>query len=110
MKVSEWHDLCEREHAKGGEVIAVALTSRGMKEMAEDLMRDPAAVSYFYDKDRNLVEAAPGDRISAGGRLGQLFNMAEGGREVDFTPLADADTVTVRDADGQTRVVSLASA
>lgn len=109
MKMSDWTGLCEREKERGGEVIGVALTAKSMRELATDILSDASTPTRVYDKDGVLVEGVPGDRVTAGGRVGQLFNVAEGRKEVEFTPLADADTVTVRDADRQTRTVALAA-
>lgn len=91
MKVSEWHALCERERDRGGEVIALALTNAGAQEMAADV---------FLSRGIGTFPAC---------RIGAVSNLAAGGAEVEFATGADADTVTVRDADGQTRVIALAA-
>lgn len=106
MKASDWTELCEREQASGGEVIAVTLTRQAMQDLAGDILASGGLVTL--DKDGNRIEGMPSG--ACGGRIGSLFNVAAGNREVDFTPLADADTATVRDADGTTRVISLAAA
>lgn len=110
MKASDWTDLCNREHERGGEVTAVTLTAQSMRELAGDILADTGSVTYLYDKDGNPVTGPPGDHVVAGGRIGSLINEAAGGREVDFTPLAEADTATVRDADGSVRVIAFTAA
>lgn len=103
MKAGDWTDLCNREHERGGEVIAVALTAQSAREMVNDILGSaPAIVSLDLDEHGWL-------RVAAGARLGTLINEATG-REVDFTPLAEADTATVRDADGSVRVIAFAAA
>jgi hypothetical protein len=104
VKLGEWNDLCEREQAQGGEVIAASLTRASMQEMASDVLGAASLGEIgFFDRDGSPVaEPPPG---TCGGRVGSLFNVAAGNKEVEFTPLAEADTVTVRDADGQTRTV-----
>jgi hypothetical protein len=96
VKASDWADLCNREHERGGEVIAVTLTRQSMQDLAGDML---SAAS--------LVEPQAG---ACGARIVAMFNEAAGSKEVDFTPLAEADTATVRDADGQTRVIDFAVA
>jgi hypothetical protein len=107
MKASEWRDLCERERERGGEVIAVSLTRASMQEMASDVLSAASLgeIKFFDRAGGPVTEPPPG---TCGGRIGSLFNVAAGGREVEFAPLAEADTVTVRDADGQARTVLLA--
>jgi len=106
VKASDWTGICYREHERGGEVIAVTLTAPSMVEMVGDILSASSA-TRVYDKDGNPAER---EHVVAGARLGSLRNEAAGGREVDFSPLADADTVTVRGADGSVRTVAFAAA
>jgi hypothetical protein len=92
VKISEWTGLCEREQERGGEVIALSLTNPSAQEMAADAMLSQGIGTF------------------AAVRIDSVCNQAAEGREVEFTTGADADTVTVRDADGQTRTIALASA
>ena len=109
MKLSEWNDLCEREWERGREVVAVTLTRESAQDLATDVMGALGVADVrFVDMDGNPVAGLPSGAY--GGRIGQLLNVAAGGKMVEYTPLADADTVTVRDADGQTRTVALAAA
>ncbi len=107
--MSEWTDLCEREQARGGEVIAVTLTRASMQELASDVLSGASLGEIeFFDRDGNVTD---GPTLAVcGARIGQLFNVAAGRKEVEFTPLAEADAVTVRDADGQTRTMTIAPA
>ena len=91
MKVGEWRVLCERERARGGEVIALALTNPSAQEMAADVLLSQGIGTF------------PAARVDS------VSNLAAGGAEVEFTTGAEADTITVRDADGQTRVIALAA-
>ena len=91
VKVGEWRVLCERERARGGEVIALALTNPSAQEMAADV---------FLSQGIGTFSAC---------RIGAVCNLAAGGAEVEFTAGADADAITVRDADGQARVIALAA-
>jgi hypothetical protein len=92
VKTSEWTALCERERERGGEVIALSLTNPSAQEMAADAMLSRGIGTF------------------SAVRIDAVSNLAAEGREVEFATGADADTVTVRDADGQTRVVALACA
>jgi len=107
--MAEWTGLCEREAELGGEVIAVTLTRASVQELASDVLRSASLGEiHFTDQDGN---PRPGPDVAAcGARIGQMYNVAAGRKEVDFTPLADTDTITVRDADGQTRVIALIAA
>jgi hypothetical protein len=109
VKASDWTDLCYREHEQGGEVIAVSLTRQSMQELAGDVLGAASlGVISFTDPDGHALDGPPAG--TCGGRIGNLFNEADGGREVDFTPLAEADTVTVRDADGSVRTIAFVTA
>lgn len=109
LKASDWTDLCNREHERGGEVIAVALTRQSMQELASDVLGTASLGGLaFTDLAGNPLDGPPAG--SCGGRIGSLFNEADDGREVDFTPLAEADTATVRDADGSVRTIAFAAA
>jgi hypothetical protein len=109
VKASDWTELCERERDNGGEVVAVSLTAQSMREMVNDVLTSGGATTYIYGPDGELNEGTPGEHVVAGARLGSLTNKVTG-REVEFTPLAEEDTATVRDADGNTRVIAFAAA
>ena len=103
MKASDWTSLCNREHEQGGEVIAASLTGQSARELVNDVLGSaPAIVTLDLDTSGRL-------RVAAGARLGSLSNEATG-REVDFTPLAEADTATIRDADDSVRTIAFAAA
>jgi hypothetical protein len=109
VRLSDWTGLCERECERGGEVVAVSLTRASMQEMAGDVLSAASLGEVeFFDRDGSPVDGPA--RVACGARVGQLFNVAAGNKEVEFTPLADEDTATVRDADGTTRVVAFVAA
>jgi hypothetical protein len=103
VKATDWRDLCNREHEQGGEVIAVSLTVQSMRELVNDVLASASATMTLDPDESGRLP------VVAGARLGSLTNEATG-REVDFTPLAEADTATVRDADGSVRVIAFAAA
>jgi NAD(P)-dependent dehydrogenase (short-subunit alcohol dehydrogenase family) len=107
--MSEWAALCERACEQGGEVIAVTLTRAGAQALANDVL-SAASGGEIEIFDRDGCPACGPPPGACGGRIDKLFNVAAGRREVEYTPLAEADTVTVRDADGSTRTVALAVA
>ena len=78
---------------------------RSAQELANEVLSNPGAVTF--------LNGSPGDgpeHVAAGARVDRMLNRSTGPDawiEVDVDPDAEADMITVRGADGVTRVVAL---
>ena len=104
MKQIEWHALCRREQDNGGEVVGITLTPRSAQELANEVLADASAVTYFYGKDGKPSEGS--QSVVAGGRVGSLVNWAaKTVIEVDVDPDSEVDFLAVRYVQTRTVVV-----
>lgn len=110
MKQAEWRDRCNREHEQGGEVAGLTLTPASSVELVNEVLGDPGGITWFPGEDGS----PDGERqqVTAGARMSHMVNEAAGNKmvEIEIDPDAEADTVTVRDADGSVRTVAFAAA
>jgi hypothetical protein len=108
LKQAEWRDRCAREHEQGGEVTGLTLTPASSVELVNEVLGDPGGITWFPGEDGS----PDGERqqVTAGARISHMDNEAAGNKLVEIEIDPDADTVTVRDADGSVRTVAFAAA